>query len=124
MSKLQPNRRSFLTRLPLLALSPLAGMAGVALFSKVALAEHYPARLCNSCGFGSKKDECAHCGKWMASTRIPARLCSQHGFGSKADNCVRCGKWVGSNKQLAYLCGNCGFGNKKDNCVICGKWAP
>ncbi len=85
---------------------------------------HYPARLCGNCGFGSKKDNCAKCGKWMASTRIPARLCSDHGFGSKADNCVTCGKWVGSNKQLAYVCGNCGFGSKKDNCVKCGKWAP
>ena len=90
----------------------------------LAYAQHFPAKLCGDCSFGSKKDECAKCGKWRGSTSIPARLCSDHGFGSKGDNCVRCGKWVGSSKAHAFVCGNCGFGSKKDNCVICGKWAP
>jgi hypothetical protein len=59
----------------------------------------------------------------MASTRIPARLCGDHGFGSKKDNCVVCGKWVGSSGTRAFIGDCCGFGSKKDNCVICGKWA-
>lgn len=112
------SRRNFLSRLSLL---PLGGLM---LWSARAHAEHYEAKLCNDCGFGSKKDNCTKCGKWMASTRIPARLCSDHGFGSKKDNCAKCGKWVGSHRQLAYICNDCGFGSKKDNCVKCGKWAP
>ena len=94
------------------------------LVARRAHAEHYPAKLCHSCGFGSKKDNCAKCGKWMGSTKIPARLCGTHGCGSKKDNCCVCGKWVGSNNQLAYIGNCCGFGSKKDNCVVCGKWAP
>ena len=109
-----------LTRRQLLA----AIGASVIALPRPARAEHYPARLCGDCGFGNKKDNCARCGKWMASTRIPARLCGEHGFGSKKDNCAVCGKWVGSNNQRAFICGDCGFGNKKENCVICGKWAP
>ena len=103
----------------------LAVPAGAVVFlrSPLAHATHYDAQLCNSCGFGSKKDNCTKCGKWMGSTKIPARLCSDHGFGSKKDNCASCGKWVGSNHQLAYVGNCCGFGSKKDNCVICGKWA-
>lgn len=93
-------------------------------FSSRAEAVHYKAQLCGSCGFGSKKDNCAHCGKWMGSTKIPARTCGDCGFGSKADNCVVCGKWVGSSGTPAHVCNNCGFGSKKDNCVKCGKWAP
>ena len=93
------------------------------LFASRAEASHHPAKLCGDCSFGSKKDNCSKCGKWMASTRIPARLCGDCGFGSKGDNCVVCGKWVGSSKATAYLCGDCGFGSKKENCVKCGKWA-
>jgi ribosomal protein L37E len=104
-------------------LRALIAAPAISLISRTAWAEHYPAKLCGNCGFGSKKDDCAKCGKWTGSTKIPARLCGDHGFGSKKDNCVRCGKWVGSTNQPAYLCGNCGFGSKKDNCVICGKWA-
>ena len=80
------------------------------------------AMLCSSCGFGSKKDNCVICGKWMGSTRIPAYLCSSCGFGSKKDNCVLCGKWIGGSGVPACICGSCGFGSKKDNCVKCGKW--
>src|SRR5437016_5828350 len=87
------------------------------LLSRRALATHYPAKLCGDCSFGSKKDNCSRCGKWMGSTKIPARLCGDCGFGSKGDNCARCGKWVGSTKAEAYVCGDCGFGSKKDNCV-------
>ena len=83
-----PSRRSLLRALPLLP------FASLLVAESEALASHYPAQLCNSCGFGSKKD-----------------------------NCVRCGKWVGSHHQLAYLCGSCGFGSKKENCVVCGRWA-
>ena len=111
------SRRKFLTAL-------VAVPAGVALFPSVAHAEHYPAMLCGDCGFGSKKDNCAKCGKWMGSTKIPARLCGDHGFGSKKENCCVCGKWIGSSRQRACIGNCCGFGSAKENCVICGKWAP
>lgn len=110
------SRRRFLVEIPLIA--------GILLAASRAHAEHYPAMLCGDCSFGSKKDNCAKCGKWMGSTKIPARLCGDHGFGSKKDNCARCGKWVGSTKARAHICNDCGFGSKKDNCVVCGKWAP
>jgi hypothetical protein len=112
------RRRKFLAGL---ALAPAAATLVIA---SSAHAEHYPAKLCGSCSFGSKGDDCAKCGKWRGSTKVPARLCGDHGFGSKGDNCASCGNWVGSSKALAYLCGDCGFGSKKDNCMKCGKWAP
>lgn len=84
--------------------------------------ESYRAMLCNNCGFGSKKDNCVLCGKWISGSGVPARLCNNCGFGSRKDNCVLCGKWVGSNGIPARLCNNCGFGNRKDNCCKCGKW--
>lgn len=109
-------RRKVILAVPALA----AGL----LLPRRAHAEFYNALLCGDCSFGSKKDDCARCGKWIGSTRVPARLCSDHGFGSKKENCARCGKWVGSNSRRAFVCGDCGFGSKKENCVICGKWAP
>jgi ribosomal protein L37E len=80
------------------------------------------AKLCSDCGFGNKKDNCAKCNKWIASTKIEAQLCNDCGFGNKKDNCCKCGKWVASNGVQAMLCNDCGFGNKKDNCVKCNKW--
>ncbi|MBX5483417.1 MAG: hypothetical protein IRZ16_16470 [Myxococcaceae bacterium] len=106
--------------LGLIAAVPFASV----LIPRVARAEHYIAKVCGNCSFGSKKDNCARCGKWRGSTAIPARLCSEHGFGSKGDNCVVCGNWVGSSWSRALLCSDCGFGSKRDNCVLCGKWAP
>ncbi len=85
---------------------------------------NFPAQLCNSCGFGNKKDNCVTCGKWVANNGVPAKLCNDCGFGNKKDNCVKCGKWVANNGVPAQLCNNCGFGNKKENCAKCGKWAP
>ncbi len=84
----------------------------------------FKAQLCNDCGFGSKKDNCVKCGKWVANNGVPARLCNDCGFGNKKDNCVKCGKWVANNGVPAQLCNDCGFGNKKENCAKCGKWAP
>ena len=75
-------------------LSLVAVPVGVTLFPRRARAEHYQAMLCGDCGFGSKKD-----------------------------NCAKCGKWIGSSKQIAYVGDCCGFGSKKENCVVCGKWA-
>ena len=80
------------------------------------------AQLCSDCGFGNKKDNCAKCDKWIASSKVKAQLCNDCGFGNKKDNCVKCGKWVASNGVQAMLCSDCGFGNKKDNCVKCNKW--
>lgn len=106
--------------LGMLAVIPIAAV----LVPLEAQAVHYPAKLCGNCSFGSKKDDCAKCGKWRGSTSIPARLCGDHGFGSKGENCAVCGSWVGSTKARAMICGDCGFGSKKDNCVVCSKWAP
>jgi len=80
------------------------------------------AQLCNDCGFGSKKDNCAKCNKWMGSSKSQAYLCGDCGFGSKKDNCVKCNKWVGSSGVNAQLCNDCSFGSKKDNCSKCSKW--
>lgn len=80
------------------------------------------AKLCNDCGFGSRKENCVKCGKWVGSTDIKARLCNNCGFGSKKEYCVKCGKWVGTTNIDAKLCNNCGFGSKQENCVKCGKW--
>ncbi len=60
----------------------------------------------------------------MGGTQVPAQLCNNCGFGSKKDNCAKCDKWMGGSKIPANLCNNCGFGSKKDNCVKCGNWAP
>lgn len=78
------------------------------------------AKLCNNCGFGSKKDNCVRCGKW-APKKTPVYLCNNCGFGSKKTNCVKCDKWFGSNGIEATYCSNCGFGSKKDQCGKCGK---
>ena len=80
------------------------------------------AMLCSSCGFGSKKDNCVLCGKWVANNGVRASLCGSCAFGSKKDDCIRCGKWIGSGGIPASICSSCGFGSKKDNCVRCGKW--
>jgi len=80
------------------------------------------AQLCSDCGFGSKKDNCAKCNKWMGSTKNQAYLCGDCGFGSKKDNCVKCNKWVGSSGVNANICRDCSFGSKKDNCTKCNKW--
>jgi len=80
------------------------------------------AQLCSDCGFGSKKDNCVKCNKWVASSGSQAFLCGDCGFGSKKDNCVKCNKWVGSSGVKAQLCGDCSFGSKKDNCSKCSKW--
>ncbi|MGC4116763.1 MAG: hypothetical protein QM765_19830 [Myxococcales bacterium] len=98
--------------------------AAATLWASESQATHYRAQLCGDCSFGSKKDHCAKCGKWVGSARMPARLCGDCGFGSKRDNCARCGKWVGSSGAPAHVCGDCGFGSKKESCVKCGKWAP
>lgn len=58
----------------------------------------------------------------MGSTKIPAMICNNCAFGSKKDNCCKCGKWMGSSKHDAYMCNNCGFGSKKNDCIKCGKW--
>ena len=112
------SRRSLLQALPLL---PLAGLL---LSESEALAVHYTALLCNRCGFGNKKTNCARCGRWVGGSRIPARLCNGCGFGNKKTNCVRCGRWAAGSRIVALLCNRCGFGNKKTNCVRCGRWAP
>src|ERR1700741_5329547 len=85
-------------------------------FTPVKTCTREKAQLCNDCGFGSKKDNCVKCNKWVASSGQQAYLCGDFGFGNKKDNCVKCNKWVGSSGVKAQLCGDCSFGNKKDNC--------
>ncbi|MFH2106813.1 MAG: hypothetical protein ABII22_06130 [Candidatus Micrarchaeota archaeon] len=75
--------------------------------------------LCNDCGFGSGKDNCAKCGKWVGSLGSPAKICGN----CNADECVKCHKFVGAVKHPASLCDDCGFGTKKDNCARCGGYA-
>ena len=54
-------------------------------------------------------------------SKVAAFVCNSCSFGSKKDNCSKCGNWAPNNKHPAFLCGSCGFGSKKDNCVKCGK---
>ena len=76
----------------------------------------HPAYLCNSCGFGAKKDNCCVCDKWVAATKYRAQLCTSCGIGAKSDNCSKCGEWCGGAKHPAHLCSDCGFGNRNENC--------
>lgn len=117
------KRARFFTLLAILLLPPLFSLGEQALD----MSRDKPkisAKLCNDCGFGTKKNDCVKCGKWVGTTDIKARLCSDCGFGTKKNNCVKCGKWVGNADIDAKLCNNCGFGTKKENCVKCGKWTP
>jgi len=50
-----------------------------------------------------------------------ARLCSTCGSGSKAKQCIECGKTITSGGVVARLCSTCGSGSKKDKCVKCGR---
>ena len=80
------------------------------------------AMLCSNCGFGTKKDYCVKCGRWLAGSGEPARLCSSCGFGNKKDYCIKCGRWVANNGVPAMICSSCAFGNKKNYCFLCGRW--
>ena len=68
------------------------------------------------------EDFVTHDGDIWCTGSVRAMLCSSCGFGSKKDNCILCGRWIGGSGVPACICGNCGFGSKKDNCVKCGKW--
>ena len=50
------------------------------------------AKLCSSCGFGNKADECVKCGQPFVA--VQAKLCGSCGFGNKADECIKCGNPV------------------------------
>lgn len=69
---------------------------GIGVFSSLIFADEAknPARICSSCGFGSKKENCVKCNKWCPSNYSKARLCSSCGFGSKKNHCVKCGKYT------------------------------
>lgn len=58
----------------------------------------------------------------MGGQKSTAHICGNCSFGSKKDNCVKCDKWMANQRSTAHICGNCCFGSKKDNCVKCGKW--
>jgi hypothetical protein len=80
------------------------------------------AKLCSSCGFGKKKNNCIKCGKQAGNGGAQAVLCNNCGIGGKKDDCVKCGKWAAGSGAKARLCGNCSTGSKRDNCVKCEKW--
>jgi rRNA maturation protein Nop10 len=54
----------------------------------------------------------------MASTMV--RMCQSCGSGSKKDQCIKCGNHIGSGGIMARLCNSCGSGSKKDQCIKCG----
>ena len=45
-------------------IAAVAALPALLLGAREAHAVHYPAMLCSSCGFGSKKDNCVICGAW------------------------------------------------------------
>ncbi|MGE0793489.1 MAG: hypothetical protein AB7V77_04910 [Candidatus Woesearchaeota archaeon] len=59
-----------------------------------------PAKLCSSCGFGSKKDKCVVCDKSFAKNE--GKLCRDCGFGSKKDKCAKCGGSFA--RETAHVC--------------------
>eukprot|EP00764_Aduncisulcus_paluster_P004483 gnl/Carplike_NY0171/1728_a2333_553.p1 GENE.gnl/Carplike_NY0171/1728_a2333_553~~gnl/Carplike_NY0171/1728_a2333_553.p1 ORF type:complete len:1731 (-),score=653.83 gnl/Carplike_NY0171/1728_a2333_553:139-4908(-) len=75
--------------------------------------------LCDSCAFGSGKDNCLLCGKWVGSSSYRATRCSSCRFGSKKTKCDKCGREAFDRWVPAKLCSDCGFSKYKDKCVHC-----
>jgi hypothetical protein len=78
------------------------------------------ARLCNNCGFGTKKNDCVLCGKWAPHDFSEARLCKRKcAFGNRKQNCIKCGEWTPMNFTEGRVCRGCGFGNDRRKCAGC-----
>lgn len=108
--------------LPLFSFSPKhEDPKGKALASH-SVASGTKAKLCSSCGFGKKKNNCVKCSKHVGNGGIPAVLCHNCSFGGKKDDCVKCGRWAAGSGAKARLCTGCSTGVKKGNCVKCDKW--
>ena len=48
-------------------------------------------KICDSCGFGGKADECIKCGTPIYSGGAMVKMCDSCGFGGTADECIKCG---------------------------------
>jgi len=82
------------------------------------------AQLCQACGLGNQKWNCALCGAWVGPYRgTQARLCGDCKFERSAD-CAVCGGWTGGRGIPAVLCRECASGPSNEGCIRCGKWAP
>lgn len=78
------------------------------------------AKVCRNCSFGSARDECAICRKWVGSNKETGKLCNSHQFGQDHLTCCKCGKkeFEGSCAP-AKLCSSCSFGSSGSKCVLC-----
>jgi len=54
-----------------------------------------------------------------SSSKKVAKVCQNCSFGSKRDQCAVCQKWVGSCREGGRLCNNCKFGSKHLTCCMC-----
>ena len=79
-----------------------------------------PAILCESCGQGTKADECVLCRKRADGQGIPAQLCPNCGFSNQKLDCVRCSRRPSSRSHPAVLCRTC-VSARKNDCAKCGK---
>jgi len=86
-------------------------MVGMENQSKLELYMSVRALMCDSHGFGSKKEQRVVCGKWPA--QHPALLCNNCGFGSSRGQCCVCEQWPAPNPAMVYdehnrKCAKCG----------------
>lgn len=78
--------------------------------------------ICESCGFGSHKQECVKCGTAVPSRPALAQLCPDC-FQSRKDKCIKCGKAVPPEKGVAaVLCWRCASDAGQEKCIRCGKY--
>ena len=86
--------------------------------------DRVPLHLCNSCGFGTKSQDCFKCGRRAADggQRV-APACRDCVFGNAAKECAKCGIYFGDGpKHAAILCRSCSFGiDGRDRCAKCGQ---
>ena len=82
------------------------------------------ARLCSSCGMGSKKDNCVKCGERI-SPRCGSIALICGNCNTESENlqkkCIKCGKTLNAAAVMAKVCDSCNSGDKKNECAKCGK---
>ena len=74
------------------------------------------AKLCDTCGMGTKQEKCVICGAPFA--RNMAYLCNYCGAGSNGEICIKCGRMFA--RRQAMLCNVCAS-KYRNKCVKCGK---
>jgi hypothetical protein len=79
------------------------------------------ARLCDSCGFGSRQEECLKCGEEASHGGVIAPLCASCSS-SAGDKCIKCGKPISAVSVTALLCGRCGVHPDGKRCSRCGRY--